>query len=299
MSLLSTALEQGLTPDIIDDTNPDDIYLGYFKYDKIAKPNHCLIKRVTKIAGITTVQFPVGKFDHLFSWADRATLEYRYRDFPPEFDPTHLGYLYNLFTLLDARGIAPAGFHLPSFAEMGVWGNGGANPGENYRLLTSKYDPLGWSREPRDMEATNLTGFSAVPAGWRQYGQFSGTDFNGLTAWASFWCTYDGGATGRYGQINSNNYMELSVSSIPKKMGLSVRFIKNTNVFDPEEVVLDVDGNVYGTCRPNASQVWTDKNFKGMSFNNLDPIPTVTDQAEWTALITAGKCAPLNIEEHV
>jgi hypothetical protein len=85
MSLLSTALEQGLTPDIIDDTNPDDIYLGYFKYNA----NRCIIKRITKetVFGdmVTTIKFPVGKFDYLFNWADRKTLSYRFRNFPREF----------------------------------------------------------------------------------------------------------------------------------------------------------------------------------------------------------------------
>ena len=81
MSLLSTALEHGLTPDIIDETNPDDIYLGYFKYDTATSPKHCAIKRVTKTGTITTIKFPVGRFDFVFDWADRATLAYRHKDF--------------------------------------------------------------------------------------------------------------------------------------------------------------------------------------------------------------------------
>lgn len=81
MSLLSTALEQGLTPDIIDETNPDDIYLGYFKYNKVTDPNYCAIKRVTKVDGITTIVFPFGRFDFVFDWDTRATLEYRFIDF--------------------------------------------------------------------------------------------------------------------------------------------------------------------------------------------------------------------------
>ena len=81
MSLLSTALEQGLTPDVIDETNPDDIYLGFFKYNSVTAPNHCLIKRVTKTAGITAIKFPNGRFDFVFDWDQRAALSYRYRDF--------------------------------------------------------------------------------------------------------------------------------------------------------------------------------------------------------------------------
>ena len=82
MSLLSTALEQGLTPDVIDETNPDDIYLGYYKYNAAIAPNHCAIKRVTKTGTITEIKFPVGRFDFVFDWDDRATLDYRFVDFP-------------------------------------------------------------------------------------------------------------------------------------------------------------------------------------------------------------------------
>jgi hypothetical protein len=81
MSLLSTALEQGLTPDVIDETNPDDVFLGYFKYNSLTTPSHCAIKRVTKTGGITEIKYPVGRFDFVFDWAGRAGLSYRFRDF--------------------------------------------------------------------------------------------------------------------------------------------------------------------------------------------------------------------------
>lgn len=81
MSLLSTALEQGLSPDIIDETDPNDIYLGFFKYNSATDPEHCLIKRVTKVASITTMKFPFGRFDFVFDWDQRASYDYRFRDF--------------------------------------------------------------------------------------------------------------------------------------------------------------------------------------------------------------------------
>lgn len=86
MSLLATYLEQGLTPDIIDETDPNDVYLGYFKYNSATAPNHCAIKRVTKatIEGeiITKIRFPFGQFDFKYDFDGRAAFEYRYKDFP-------------------------------------------------------------------------------------------------------------------------------------------------------------------------------------------------------------------------
>lgn len=77
---LSKSLENKLKPDVIDDTNPDDIYLGYFKRSS----ERCHIKRITKADALTTIKYPVGRFDFAFNWDQRATYEYRFRDFPIE-----------------------------------------------------------------------------------------------------------------------------------------------------------------------------------------------------------------------
>jgi hypothetical protein len=86
MSLLSTALEQGLSPDIIDDTNPDDIFVGYLKYDFVKTPNFCMIKRIKKtlINGelVTAIRYPNGRADFVFDWAARAGYTYRFNDSP-------------------------------------------------------------------------------------------------------------------------------------------------------------------------------------------------------------------------
>ena len=77
--IIQKLIEQGLKPDIIDQTNPDDIYMGYF----LADTTNCLIKRVTKVSGVTSVKFPFGKFDFVFDWDQRANYtDWRYRDFP-------------------------------------------------------------------------------------------------------------------------------------------------------------------------------------------------------------------------
>lgn len=81
MSLLPTILENGLTPDIIDETDPNDMYVGFFDFNAVTTPNHCAIKRITKVDGITTIKFPVGRFDFVFDWDKRATYTYRFRDF--------------------------------------------------------------------------------------------------------------------------------------------------------------------------------------------------------------------------
>ena len=80
---LSTIQEQGLLPDIIDDTNPDDVFVGFFRFSHDTNPNFCLIKRIMKgIDGVTRIMYPNGQFDFNCSWDMRTFYSYRHRDFP-------------------------------------------------------------------------------------------------------------------------------------------------------------------------------------------------------------------------
>lgn len=85
--ILPTILEQGLAPDVIDDTDPNDVYLGYFRYNSATTPLHCLVKRVTKetiaTKEITRIRYPKGRFDFVHDWDERYNeTDWRYRDFP-------------------------------------------------------------------------------------------------------------------------------------------------------------------------------------------------------------------------
>lgn len=53
------------------------------------------------------------------------------------------------------------------------------------------------------------------------------------------------------------------------------------------EDLVDIDGNVYPVAKIG-NQVWTTVNLKVTKFRNGDPIPNVTDNAEWSTLSTAG-----------
>lgn len=83
---LPTILEQGLTPDIIDETDANDVFVGFYKYDATNNPNICALKRITKATEsgkiITRIRFPFGQFDYTFDWDERNTItDWRHRDF--------------------------------------------------------------------------------------------------------------------------------------------------------------------------------------------------------------------------
>lgn len=89
MHILPTYLEQGIAPDVIDDTNPDDVYLGFAKWDLQQSPNLFLIKRITRQTFdgkvITKVRYPFGRYTFNFDWESRFDIiDWRYRDFPAD-----------------------------------------------------------------------------------------------------------------------------------------------------------------------------------------------------------------------
>ena len=112
------------------------------------------------------------------------------------------------------QGICPDGWHLPSTREWGDLKDAvGGLPGKNLKSQTGWYNDGG---------GTNVTGFSAIPAGWCRKGVF-GND--GIIAY--FW--------GAYGSYDDEaEYMELfshpdswEVYYLEKDHGFSVRCIKD------------------------------------------------------------------------
>jgi len=86
--------------------------------------------------------------------------------------------LYNWYTVADSRNIAPVGWHVPSETEWEVLrtflGNN-VNSGGNLK----ESGLLHWISP--NANATNSTGFTALPAGIRPYGQFV------LVGYKTFW----------------------------------------------------------------------------------------------------------------
>ena len=71
------------------------------------------------------------------------------------------GKLYNWYAVIDARGLAPAGFHIPNETDwnaLTVYLGGESSAGKKMK------DKIGWTNEGN---GTNESGFSAVPGGFR------------------------------------------------------------------------------------------------------------------------------------
>ncbi|MCF8317286.1 MAG: hypothetical protein K9I02_00945 [Haliscomenobacter sp.] len=90
------------------------------------------------------------------------------------------GYLYNGYSVLDSKGICPDGWHIPAYSEWSELTNylGGRT------VAGGKMKSTGWSLWRNSSEkATNESGFSALPGGYRV---FNGA-FLGIKGEAFFW----------------------------------------------------------------------------------------------------------------
>ncbi len=283
---LSTIQEQGLLPDVIDDTNPDDVFVGFFKFNK--NEDYCLIKRIFIDGdGITKITYPNGQFDYRFNWGKRKTYAYRHRDF--SISTIIRGFLYNWFAVTDVRNIASNGWHVPSSDDYNSLST--LLGGENIAGGKLKESATYW-KSPN--EGTNESGFNGRGTAMR-VNYFPHIDYLNQQSflWTSLELSPTNAVTRRllysdstFPEINSEKYY-----------GCSLRLIKDSSDVG-SGMYIGNDNRAYRTVKIG-TQVWLADNLAETKYRNGDSIPTVTDNAAWAALTTGAKCAYNNDESYV
>jgi len=156
-------------------------------------------------------------------WANLTTGAWCYYNNDPVNEAKY-GKLYNWYAVNDPRGLAPAGWHVPSDAEWTIlttFLGGESVAGGKMKEMGIAFNYFNWISP--NTSATNSSGFTALPGGTRSFiGLFSNVGFNGYW-WSSLeynttnvWYRYlfytNGSAYRNYAQ---------------KVNGFSVRCIKN------------------------------------------------------------------------
>jgi uncharacterized protein (TIGR02145 family) len=132
---------------------------------------------------------------------------------------TTYGKLYNWYAVTDSRNLCPAGWHVPSDAEWTALENFLGEPTVAGGKLKSQSDM--WN--PPNIGATNESGFSALPVGFREPTGI----YIGRRELTNFWISTQVNAiSARFRQLwtnggNSGNYQ------ITKNAGFSVRCLKD------------------------------------------------------------------------
>ena len=129
------------------------------------------------------------------------------------------GYLYNWYAVTDSRKICPTGWHVPSDGEWSALVSqlGTSNAGDKMRLTGTTY----WTSP--NTGATNESGFSALPGGYR----YNDGDFGAIRNYAFFWsATVNDTSTAWYRDMYYN-YSHVYRWYVGKSMGASVRCLKD------------------------------------------------------------------------
>ena len=130
---------------------------------------------------------------------------------------TKYGKLYNWYAVNDARGIAPAGWHVPTDQEWTVLSTflGGKDvAGEKMKSSSEWY---------YNGNGNNSSGFSGLPGGCRNYsGYFSDVGSNG-----NWWSASDAPGSNVWKRKLASSYSPLYRYSYDKNFGFSVRCVKD------------------------------------------------------------------------
>ncbi|MFA5848617.1 MAG: FISUMP domain-containing protein [Bacteroidales bacterium] len=148
------------------------------------------------------------------------------------------GKLYNRFAIIDPRGLAPKGWHIPSNAEWKILTDflgGESVAGAKMKSSTGWY---------LNNNATNESGFTGLPGGYRnENGTFIFKTHSGF--WWS--CTEDDKNTNnawfRYLYYGSNSVYRYSGRLNYKLVGLSVRCLKDDNGISIKGKLLNFKGD--------------------------------------------------------
>ncbi|MCX6237285.1 MAG: fibrobacter succinogenes major paralogous domain-containing protein [Bacteroidia bacterium] len=181
-------------------------------------------KQVWMAENLKTTQYrngdPIPYVTVNTSWAALTTGAYCWYNNDATSNKATYGALYNWETVKDKRNIAPAGWHVPTDAEWTILttflGGKGLAGGKLKETLTSH-----WSAPNSD--ATNSSGFTALPGGYRKNdgafgnvsyvgGWWSSTEYSKTVAW--------------YRYVDYSSSYVYSCSSY-KNSGFSVRCIKD------------------------------------------------------------------------
>ena len=140
------------------------------------------------------------------------------------------GFLYNWYAVADARNICPTGWHVPSSDEWNIMigyldpnyianvlGSQSLIVGGKLKSMNSQY----WQSPNQD--ASNETGFSALPGGGRD----SNGSFGSIDNLCFFWTSQENGSAAGWSRDISSSSGSIEKYSYDKRVGYSVRCIKD------------------------------------------------------------------------
>jgi uncharacterized protein (TIGR02145 family) len=157
------------------------------------------------------------------AWSNTSSGAYAIYDNNPVNDGL-FGKLYNHFAVMDARGLCPAGWHVPTDGEWIILETFLGNAGGALKSTATQPTPGGWFSP--NAGATNSSGFSAGPGGRRvNYGAFFYVGSNG-----SWWSSSLSGTNAWLRDLSYGNG-DIYRGNDFRTVGFSIRCIRDSLVF--------------------------------------------------------------------
>jgi uncharacterized protein (TIGR02145 family) len=172
----------------------------------------------TKNLDVSTYQNgdPIPRVTNFTNWNNLTTGAYTYYNNDSASYAATYGKIYNWYAVTDPRGLAPAGYHVPSQAEYQTLITA-VGPNSNPKLKST----TGW----QNGNGTNSSGWNGLAGG--------GVDVNGgysMGTWGLWWTTNQHPAYSQYGMMAllDANSADLNITWDTKSHGVYVRCIKNS-----------------------------------------------------------------------
>jgi uncharacterized protein (TIGR02145 family) len=142
---------------------------------------------------------------------------------------TIYGKLYNWYAVADSRGLCPAGWHVPSKKDWNLLANFVDQNADTTCYDYCSLTPIGgrklkavsglWAGP--NLESSNETGFSGIPAGFR----FNSGSFQSIGYISNWWSNSDSSDLGLWFYLDDTQNFYRNI--ISKKFGVSVRCLKD------------------------------------------------------------------------
>jgi uncharacterized protein (TIGR02145 family) len=130
------------------------------------------------------------------------------------------GGLYNWYAVNDTRNIAPPGWHVATDEEWTALTTYLGDP----NTCGGKVKETGFAHwKTPNSGATNVTGFTALPGGYR----FLNGTFDEIRGWSVWWCSTSSSADRAPTRAVFYNYFDLGRDLSDKRDGFAIRCIKN------------------------------------------------------------------------
>ena len=130
------------------------------------------------------------------------------------------GRLYTWYAVTDPRNICPKGWHVPTdedWTTLTTYLDGKIYAGDNLKEEGTTH----WINP--NTGATNATGFTALPGGYRD----NGGTFNGIGSLFIWWSSIEYSAANAYNRGLSNSYSFVLPLNNSKRDGISVRCLRD------------------------------------------------------------------------